>query len=102
MLELAGYEVSVAGSPQEVLERGVDDLDAIVTDVVMPGMSGPELVAALDLRIPVVFISGYTAEHDPAALRIGSRRTFITKPFTQGELLAALRTVLDRAAEPSA
>jgi PAS domain S-box-containing protein len=97
MLELAGYEVSVAAAPFEVLERGVDDLDAIVTDVVMPGMSGPELVAALDLRIPVVFMSGYTADHDPGALRIGPRRTFIHKPFDQDDLLTALRAVLDEA-----
>ena len=98
MLELAGYRVSVAASPLKVLEDGIEGLDAIVTDVVMPGMSGPELVAALHSRIPVVFMSGYTAEHDPVAMRVGPRRTFIHKPFAQETLLTAVRTVLDEAA----
>ena len=97
MLELAGYRVSVAASPFQVLADGVEGLDAIVTDVVMPGMSGPELIAALDVQVPIVFMSGYTADHDPAAMRVGRMRTFIHKPFAQGELLAAVRSVLDEA-----
>jgi signal transduction histidine kinase/CheY-like chemotaxis protein len=99
MLEMAGYRVSVAASPEEVLEGGVEGLDAIVTDVVMPGMSGPELVTMLDVPIPVVFMSGYTAEHDPVTMSLAPRRTFIRKPFTQLDLLAAVRSVLD---EPAA
>jgi two-component system, cell cycle sensor histidine kinase and response regulator CckA len=72
----------------------------LVTDVVMPGMSGVELaVAARERRPdpPVVFVSGYTgdttlaASDDPAT-------AFLAKPFEGDELLKAVRATLDGAA----
>jgi CheY-like chemotaxis protein len=80
------------------LER-LDAADVLVTDVVMPGMSGVELaVRARERRpnLPVVFVSGYTgdatlaASDDPAT-------AFLAKPFDGDELLRAVRTTLDAA-----
>jgi two-component system cell cycle sensor histidine kinase/response regulator CckA len=72
----------------------------LVTDVVMPGMSGVELaVEARERRpgLPVVFVSGYTGDatmsssDDPAT-------AFLAKPFDGDELLKAVRATLDGAA----
>jgi len=69
-----------------------------VTDVVMPGMSGPELAEALAARIPdlrVLFVSGYS--HEAMAERgvLEPGRGFLAKPFTASALLERVRAVLD-------
>jgi PAS domain S-box-containing protein len=97
-----GYRVLAAGSAAEaqvVLARRETAVDLVVTDVVMPGLSGRELYERLAQRWPglrVIYMSGYT---DDVVLRRGvvERGTpFLPKPFT-GEALAALvREVLDR------
>ena len=64
MLYAAGYQVVSVESGATALER-LDGADVLVTDVVMPGMSGVELaVAARERRpgLPVVFVSGYTGD----------------------------------------
>jgi two-component system, cell cycle sensor histidine kinase and response regulator CckA len=96
-----GYEVETAASGAEALEmlaRSPDAVDALVTDVVMPGMSGPELserVRTVRGPLPTVFISGYAddllARHGAAE---GSR--CLRKPFTVEELLDEVRLVLPR------
>jgi len=94
----AGYQVVSVESGAVALER-LDSADVLVTDVVMPGMSGVELaVAARERRpdLPVVFVSGYTgdttlaASDDPAT-------AFLAKPFEGDELLKAVRATLDGA-----
>jgi CheY-like chemotaxis protein len=68
-----------------------------VTDVIMPGLSGPEVAARLspdgDLR--TLFLSGYTADAlgDRGDLPPGS--AFLEKPFSPTTLLGALRALLD-------
>jgi response regulator RpfG family c-di-GMP phosphodiesterase len=70
----------------------------VVTDVVMPGVGGPELASRLEaarLGIRVLFMSGYT---DSAVVNHGllSRATaFLQKPFTPNVLLRKVREVLD-------
>jgi CheY-like chemotaxis protein len=99
LLYAAGYQVVSAESGAMALET-LDGADVLVTDVVMPGMSGVELaVAARERRpeLPVVFVSGYTGEatlsgsDDPAT-------AFLAKPFEGDELLRAVRATLDGAA----
>jgi CheY-like chemotaxis protein len=90
-----GYDVLEAANGGDALcvsavHRGV--IDAVVTDVVMPQMGGREL--ALRLReerpeVPVLFVSGYSDDDTELA---NSR--FLRKPFSQEELLGALRAVI--------
>jgi CheY-like chemotaxis protein len=99
LLYAAGYQVISVESGAVALER-LDAADVLITDVVMPGMSGVELaVAARERRpgLPVVFVSGYTGDttldrsEDPAT-------AFLSKPFDGDELLKAVRATLDGAA----
>ncbi|HLT40196.1 MAG TPA: PAS domain S-box protein [Enhygromyxa sp.] len=89
-LARGGYQVTAAADPAEALALARTDMkiDIIVTDVVMPQMSGPELIAQLiELRgeLPVVFVSGYAkAAHSELSGHPG----FLAKPFTPAMLLA--------------
>jgi two-component system, cell cycle sensor histidine kinase and response regulator CckA len=83
-----GHEVLTAAHPDEALELVNDgaSIDMLITDVVMPGMSGPQLAARLtELQpgLPVLFISGYT--DSPGELPAGA--TLLRKPFTSAALL---------------
>ncbi len=84
-LKLNGHEVYTAGSAEAALEVAseVPDLDLVITDVMLPGMLGPELADELrrhfNAELPVLFMSGYAAEHvDLNAPR--TRR--LVKPFS--------------------
>jgi two-component system, cell cycle sensor histidine kinase and response regulator CckA len=100
-LEEGGYTVLEARHPGEALlvaERQGDGLDLLLTDVVMPHMSGPELAQRLREQRPglrVLFMSGYT---DDATLRRGVLRSevfFLQKPFTPEVLSQRVRETLD-------
>ena len=100
ILERLGYTVLPAGDAQEalsVLAENEDSVDMILSDVVMPGMKGPELVAKVSQTRPdirALLMSGYTdAALDPAIL--GGSVRFIHKPFTVQALARSVRGVLD-------
>lgn len=100
ILEKHGYRVLAAASGAEALvlaaERG-RTIDLLVTDVVMPGMSGSELSAELGQRYPamrVLYLSGYTHE---AILHQGLLEpgvAFLQKPFTPDGLARKVTEVL--------
>ena len=93
----AGYTVFSAARPEDALLialREGDAIDALVTDIVMPGMSGFELAERL-APLRALFISGYAAD---AADRIPAGSAFIEKPFDHGTLLAQVRALLDQPA----
>ena len=96
-----GYAVLTATDGQEALEvmqRRGRPVDLLITDVVMPGMSGRELARALAAKKMVrrtLFVSGYT---DDAIVRQGILEpglAFLYKPFSPNEILLKLREVLD-------
>jgi PAS domain S-box-containing protein len=99
ILYAAGYQVIPVENGAMALER-LDSADVLVTDVVMPGMSGVELATEARERrpdLPVVFVSGYTGNETIAAG--GDPATaFLAKPFDGDDLLRAVRTTLDGAA----
>ena len=96
-----GYRVVAAGTPSEALERVPGTgIDLLVTDVVLPERSGPELAEALVQRHPemqVVFMSGYTDERVAKSLAAPSV-AWLHKPFTSSGLLTAAREALDHGA----
>jgi len=100
MLKRAGYDVFVAADAAEALcltdELG-DDIDLLVTDVVMPGMPGTTLAQKLRERmptLPVLFISGHAEPllGDGSKLPTGAR--FLSKPLTPSELEDAIEELL--------
>jgi two-component system, cell cycle sensor histidine kinase and response regulator CckA len=89
LLEPAGYTVTVLTDPQSAIAGLPDGITPglLLTDVVMPGMTGPELAAALRERYPdlrVVYMSGY------AAAVLDDDANLVQKPFTRDTLLAAV------------
>jgi PAS domain S-box-containing protein len=96
-----GYQVTEARSGTEALAeiaRRTEPFEVLLSDVVMPEMSGTELVeriAALRARPKVIYMSGYSESvFSPADLAEGAT-VLIQKPFTRAELLGTLRQVLD-------
>jgi PAS domain S-box-containing protein len=87
-----------------LLEAGRQSVDAVVSDVVMPGMSGSELIARLRCQspgLPVLFLSGYTREEVRNEARHDVRQAFLQKPFSPDALAAALEDLLADARPPA-
>ena len=95
-----GYRLLVARDPEEALRLSVErqePLALLLTDVIMPGMSGGELAARLQAARPgrkVLFMSGYTSSAlgERGALPPGVN--YLEKPFTVDQLRRKLRAVL--------
>jgi two-component system, cell cycle sensor histidine kinase and response regulator CckA len=102
MLESKGYMVVTAESAEDALELARSDLiDLVLTDLVMPRISGRELAARIRETRPnarVLFMSGYA---DEAVVRHGALdagAAFVEKPFSANELARSVREALDRPA----
>jgi two-component system, cell cycle sensor histidine kinase and response regulator CckA len=100
MLAQSGYYCLEAGDGVEalgVLKNNGDSVNLILTDMLMPNMSGAELAEQVSRNWPkvrIIFMSGYT--DDPVVRTIQSSATiFIPKPFTAALLTTKVREVLD-------
>ncbi len=106
ILELSGYQVIAVPDGQEALSVVQDQGEGIrllLTDVVMPGLSGPEL--ALEMRrerpeLKVLFISGYSEEDLWASTLKKEGTAFLAKPFKPTDLVKIIRQVLDEELKP--
>jgi CheY-like chemotaxis protein len=102
VLRRAGYEVIAVGDGAEAMARLEDQpasLDILVTDVVMPGMSGIDLAERVIDRFPaagVVLLSGYNAETLDLDRVVRRGAVFLSKPVTSGDLLDAVRRSIGR------
>ena len=101
VLSGAGYEVLAFSDPVQALERGRAvgrDLSLLITDVIMPNLSGPELAQALQAQhpeLPVLFMSGYTGGL-LEGLGIDARDPrLLVKPFTPRDLLSRVQESRD-------
>jgi CheY-like chemotaxis protein len=102
-LEASGYKVLTAESPQDACDMVPRvHVDLLISDVVMPAMSGPEMVRRILAKtdgLRVIFISGYTYD---AMTRHGLKLQplyLLQKPFTTSDLVGKVQQVL--AAAPS-
>jgi len=105
-LERHGYRVLPADHPSVALaiaQAHADHIHLVVTDVVLPGIVGPEFVKALtDLRgdkppLPVLYISGYADGSPVWQGEVPKASHFLQKPFSAGELLNRIRQILSPA-----
>ena len=100
-LEASGYRVIPAASGEEALviaRQSGERLDMVVTDVVMPGLTGREVVDELRRSlpdIPALFVSGYTQDAIAQRGVLDSGVEFLPKPFTPSTLVARVRAMLD-------
>jgi two-component system, cell cycle sensor histidine kinase and response regulator CckA len=103
-LKSAGYEVLQAGNGAEALalaETSKHYVHALVTDLVMPRMRGPELaqrLKALQPQIRVIYVSGYL-DYQRSENEFLEDALFIQKPFTQSSLVARMAELLTEDAQ---
>lgn len=94
-----GHSVLQAGSGHEALERfrHNPEIDMVVTDIVMPGLSGDQLVEKLlEIKpgLPVLFISGNASTHIESRIPLQEGVNFLRKPFSIEALERAIAGLL--------
>ena len=99
LLKKLGYQVSAAADAEEAISivDGGATFDLVVTDIVMPGLSGIEMAAVLKERrpnMPFLFISGYTSRELGTTPQTPPE-PFLPKPFTMQELAEEVSRVLE-------
>ena len=108
ILRGAGYDVMVAEDAAEAMRllSITPNIDALVTDVIMPGRSGVELadqLRAIRPELSVLYVSGYSHSLLTGAALSRPRTAFLEKPFTAADLQQVLRHLLDgKPAAPAA
>ncbi|HEX4031265.1 MAG TPA: response regulator transcription factor [Terracidiphilus sp.] len=101
-LAMQGYEVRTANDPEEGLQVFRDwPPDLVITDLMMPGMSGVEVCRAIRARVatPVIVLSVRDHERSKVEALDAGADDYVTKPFSIQELLARVRAHLRRAPE---
>jgi CheY-like chemotaxis protein len=99
LLELDGYRVMAAGDAveAETLAAGATQFDLLVTDVVMPDITGPALARKIRESRPdlkVLFISGFASKQVSDG-SLGKEDAFLAKPFSPSAFARKIREVLD-------
>ena len=105
-LELEGYQIELAENGEEALYRLDSDAqpDALILDVLMPGVDGLEVCKRLrrtGSKLPVLMLTARDAVENRVAGLDAGADDYVTKPFALEELLARVRALLRRASEDS-
>ena len=100
-LELEGYEIELAADGSEALYRleGSEEPDAMILDVLMPGVDGLEVcrrIRGTGSKLPVLMLTARTEVEDRVAGLDAGADDYVTKPFALEELLARVRALLRR------
>lgn len=105
LLEKEGYEVSEAEDGNKAIsEFRSANIDLILLDLMLPGISGNEVcrIIRAESQVPIIMITAKDTEIDKVVgLEIGAD-DYVTKPYSTRELLARMKAVLRRGAEPNA
>ncbi len=103
LLRREGYEVAVAETgPAALVEFDKNGADLVLLDLMLPGLSGVDVCRALRQRsgVPVIMLTAKDSEIDKVVgLEIGAD-DYVTKPYSSRELLARIKAVLRRLADP--
>jgi DNA-binding NtrC family response regulator len=97
LLEAQGLQVVTAASGEEALSR-LDDADAVVSDLAMPGMSGLDLldrVLALDPALPVLLLTAHGSEKTAVDAMKRGAYDYFRKPFDNDEVVHGVRRALE-------
>ncbi len=100
MLDAGGFTVLPASGGEDALSisrRGDVSFDLLLTDIVMPDMSGVELADRLELERPgvrILFMTGYAEDAVVNEGILGRQRECIEKPFTQEQITKRVREIL--------
>ena len=101
VLRKQGYTVLEASNGKDALdifERRGHEAALVITDMVMPTMSGTELAARLRSRaptLPILFVSGYSRDAADQIAQVETASEYLEKPFTPATLAATVRALLD-------
>ena len=103
-LELEGYEIELAADGNEALSRleSSDEPDAVILDVLMPGVDGLEVCRRMrraGSSLPVLMLTARTEVEDRVAGLDAGADDYVTKPFALEELLARIRALLRRTSD---
>jgi CheY-like chemotaxis protein len=110
-LERIGYHVLAAHDGEDALRivESLDGVDLLMSDVVMPGIDGPELACRLREKwndLPVLFVTGYSADRLARSGAVGLHDRVLEKPYHLEELARTIRQMLEarasRVAAPTA
>ena len=102
MLEALGYRVILAANGTEAVQlfkNNCDQIDLVILDVVMPGLTGPAAyseMSAIRPNLGVIFATGYTAEAAHLVSMVEKGATLLQKPYSPKSLSRMIGTVLDR------
>jgi len=103
VLDRHGYRVIEAAGPSEALAIAAtleEPVDLVLTDIVMPGMSGPQMVGELlatHPHRPILYMSGYSEEAIAQQRLLDRTSELLEKPFSAVALLSKVRQLLDSA-----
>jgi len=103
LLRAWGYDVQLCRSAREFLDRAAAPIACVVVDVHMPGQTGLQLQAELNRegrRVPVVFITGHGDAGAQQKALSGGAVAFLKKPFTDQDLLKAIRQAIQSSPQP--
>jgi signal transduction histidine kinase/ActR/RegA family two-component response regulator len=104
-LERLGYRVVAACDGEDALRQAgsLGGVDLLLTDVVMPGIDGPELACQLRAKwtgLPVLFVTGYSADRLARSGAIGPQDRVLEKPYQAVDLARTIRQMLEARISP--
>jgi DNA-binding response OmpR family regulator len=82
----------------QMIHEGDEKIDMLITDVVMPGLSGKAVAETFRSKfddLPILFMSGYSSEVNPKDLESIKVSYFLQKPFSPTQIAAKVRSILD-------
>ncbi len=98
IFERQGYEVRQAFSGTEAMFYNSDEFDLLILDLMLPGMTGEEVISQIRVQssVPIIVISGKTTLEDKLNLLELGADDYIIKPFEQAEVLARVNAAIRR------